>query len=43
MQKTDTPGPGNYRLPSEFGYYESATFQRDRSRESNEGVKTDPN
>ena len=21
--KTNTPGPGNYRLPSEFGYYES--------------------
>jgi hypothetical protein len=19
----DTPGPGSYRLPSEFGYYES--------------------
>lgn len=21
--KTNTPGPGNYKLPSEFGYYES--------------------
>ena len=20
-QKTNTPGPGNYKLPSEFGYY----------------------
>ena len=22
-QKLATPGPGNYRLPSDFGYYES--------------------
>lgn len=21
--KTNTPGPGNYRLPSDFGYYDS--------------------
>lgn len=20
--RTNTPGPGNYKLPSEFGYYE---------------------
>lgn len=23
IDKTNTPGPGNYKLPSEFGYYES--------------------
>jgi hypothetical protein len=22
-ERTNTPGPGNYKLPSEFGYYES--------------------
>lgn len=21
--RTNTPGPGNYRLPSDFGYYEA--------------------
>jgi hypothetical protein len=24
VQKLKTPGPGKYRLPSEFGYYKSA-------------------
>jgi hypothetical protein len=24
FKTTATPGPGNYRLPSDFGYYESA-------------------
>lgn len=23
-----TPGPGSYRLPSDFGHYESATIHR---------------
>ena len=42
MQKTDTPGPGNYRLPSEFGYYESAKITSS-SVQSNEKMKTTPN
>ena len=25
--KKDTPGPGNYKLPSDFGHYVSKKFQ----------------
>jgi hypothetical protein len=27
VQKLKTPGPGEYRLPSEFGYYKSAKIK----------------
>jgi len=44
VQKTETPGPGNYRLPSEFGYYEAAKFFKDSSVQSTTeaAVKTLP-
>ena len=33
--KSSTPGPGNYRLPSEFGHYESKTsMMKNRMKES---------
>jgi len=29
--EVSTPGPGSYRLPSDFGYYESARAHRPAS------------
>lgn len=32
MRGTTTPGPGNYRLPSDFGYYEAKKKNASSSR-----------
>ena len=41
--KTNIPGPGNYRLPSEFGYYESKKYASDHQENimSLDGIKAD--
>ena len=33
-RKTETPGPGNYRLPSEFGYYCAKNARKLQSEET---------
>lgn len=40
--KTITPGPGNYRLPSDFGYYDSAKkFEETVDKFKSRTTKTD--
>ena len=34
----DTPGPGAYRMPSEFGYYEKPDLKKNRSQTQNLGI-----
>lgn len=39
---TKTPGPGNYRLPSEFGYYESKNKERFLSQSAEKVPEEEP-